>query len=275
MSIMKEHQNHGIPFLSFESFDKTGLTVNAFSTRAGGVSSGYFTSMNFKGTPGDAPSNIKENYRRMADALGVSVSQMVLTQQTHTTNLRRVGSDDAGCGLSRPLTWTDTDGLLTNAPGVMLVAFFADCVPLYFLDPVHKAIALSHSGWRGSVSRMGAVTVQKMAVEFGSRPQDLIAGIGPCICRKCYEVDEFVADKIREVFAEEEMKQFLFPGRADHYQLDLPAMNRLILETAGIPANQISDSGHCTCCEADRFFSHRASGGKRGNLCAFLMLNNT
>ena len=269
---MKENSRRGIPFLSFESFDQTGLTVNAFSTREGGVSSGYCASLNFRGTMDDDPENISENYRRMADALSVSVSQMVLTQQTHTTNLLRVGREEMGYGLTKPLPWTDVDGLVTNEPGVMLVAFFADCVPLYFLDPVHKAIALSHSGWRGSVCRMGEVTIKRMQKEFGSRPEDLLAGIGPCICRKCYEVDEFVAERIRESFSEEEMKDFLLPGRPEHYQLDLPRMNRLIMKQAGIPDDHISDSGHCTCCESDRFFSHRATNGKRGNLCAFLML---
>ncbi len=269
---MTEHIHHGVPYLSFDAFDQTGLTVNAFSTREGGVSSGDCSSMNFRGTVGDAPENIAENFRRMADALSVSVSQMVLTQQTHTTNLLRVGKEEMGYGLTQPLPWTDVDGLVTNEPGVMLVAFFADCVPLYFLDPVNKAIALSHSGWRGTVNRMAQVTIQRMQDEFGSRPEDLLAGIGPCICGNCYEVDEYVAGKIRETFSEDEIGYFLHPGRPEHYQLDLPRMNRLLMEQAGIPAGQISDSGHCTCCESERFFSHRASGGKRGNLCAFLMM---
>lgn len=269
---MNEHTIHGVPFLSFENFDRTGLTVNAFSTREGGVSTGYCSSMNFRGTVDDAPKNIAENFRRMADAMSVSVSQMVLTQQTHTTNILRVGKEEMGYGLTQPLPWTDVDGLVTNEPGVMLVAFFADCVPLYFLDPVNKAIALSHSGWRGTVNRMAQVTIRRMQDEFGSQPEDLLAGIGPCICGNCYEVDEFVAGKIRETFSKEETSCFLQPGRPEHYQLDLPRMNRLLMEQAGIPADHISDSGHCTCCESERFFSHRASGGKRGNLCAFLML---
>ena len=263
---------NGIPYLSFEAFDDTGLVINAFSTREGGVSTGYAASLNFGGTVNDPPENIAENFRRMAEALSVRPDQMVLTKQTHTTNLLRVGSKDAGKGITKPRTWEDIDGLLTNEPGVMLTATFADCVPLYFLDPVHRAIAVSHSGWRGSVARMGEVTVKRMAREFGTRPGDLLAGIGPCICRKCYEVDEMVADRIRDAFTEAEYSKFLFPGRIGHYQLDLKTMNRLILLCAGVPDEQIFDSGHCTCCESERFFSHRASGGKRGNLCAFLML---
>ena len=269
---MRDRIDNGIPYLSFESFDKTNLTVNAFSTRIGGVSSGYAASLNFGGTVNDAPENIAENYRRMAAALSVRPEQMVLTQQTHTTNLLRVGSDDAGKGITRPRPWTDIDGLLTDVPGVMLVATFADCVPLYFLDPVHQAIALSHSGWRGSVGKMGAVTVQRMQKEFGTNPSDLLAGIGPCICRSCYEVDDYVSEQIHEGFSDDDCSHFLFPGRPGHYQLDLKAMNRLILRQAGVPDAQISDSGLCTCCEPERFFSHRASNGKRGNLCAFLML---
>ena len=131
--------------------------------------------MNFSFTRGDDRDDVLENYRRMAAALGVDRERMVLTWQTHTTNVRRVTEEDEGKGIVRDRDYRDVDGLITDIPGITLVTFFADCVPLYFLDPVHKAIGLSHSGWRGTVKRMGQVTVDAMKEAFGTRPEDIIA----------------------------------------------------------------------------------------------------
>ena len=173
-----------VPYFSFPILENTGLVKQGFSTKMGGVSQGKYATMNFTFTRGDNPDHVKENYRRMAKALGVDVEKMVLSYQTHTTNVRLVTESDAGKGIFKEREYQDVDGLITNVPGITLVTFFADCVPLYFFDPVHKAIGLSHSGWRGTVNRMGAVTVKRMAEAFGSRAEDLIACIGPSICRK-------------------------------------------------------------------------------------------
>ncbi len=171
-----------MPYLSFPMLEKTGMVIQGFSTKLGGVSQGKFATLNFTFTRGDNPDHVMENYRRMAAVLGVDEKRMVLSYQTHTTNIRLVTEEDAGKGIVKERDYKDIDGLITNVPGITLVTFFADCVPLYFLDPVHKAIGLSHSGWRGTVSRMGAVTIDKMKDAYGTRAEDLLVCIGPSIC---------------------------------------------------------------------------------------------
>ena len=154
--------------------------------------------MNFSKTRGDNEDDVTENYRRMAAVLDVDMEKMVLSYQTHTTNIRPVTLEDAGKGVIRERDYQDIDGLITNVPGITLVTFYADCVPLYFLDPVHKAVGLSHSGWRGTVKRMGQKTVEAMQAEYGTRPEDVIACIGPSICASCFEVGEEVAEEFRK-----------------------------------------------------------------------------
>ena len=269
---MEIQEQKGVTYLQFPLLKKTGLVEHAFSTRKGGVSQGAYAQMNFAPREGDSLENVQENFRRMAAALGVEPGQMVLSHQTHTTNLRVVGPEDAGKGVTRPRDYTDVDGLLTQEPGLMLVTFYADCVPLYFLDPVHKAIGLSHSGWRGTAGGMGRETVERMAREFGSRPEELLACIGPSICRDCYEVSEDVAEAFQKAFPREEWPRILEAKGGGKYQLDLWEANRRILLRAGLRPEHIAVAGLCTCCHPDLLFSHRASGGKRGTLAAFLML---
>ena len=271
---MTIHDETDPPYLSFPHLDRTGLVTDAFSTRLGGVSEGCFSSLNFGWGTADARENICENFLRMAAALGTVPERMVTTKQTHTTNLRIVTEEDAGKGTLRERDYTDVDGLITDRPGLMLVTYFADCVPLYFLDPVKKVIALSHSGWRGTAAKMGAVTVHRMQSEFGCDPGEILAGIGPSICRDCYEVDDTVYRGFSESFAPEELAEMFTPGRPGKYQLDLWRANRLILEEAGLKHGNIAVSGLCTACHSSLLFSHRASGGRRGLMCAFLALKS-
>lgn len=267
---MKKVIKADIPGYIFEHFEKTGLVRQVFTTKGGGVSKGHLSSLNLGTQRGDDPDNVHENYRRVGAFLGVTPSDMILSAQTHTTNVIRVTGKDAGNGLTHKNAFSDVDGMITNEPGIVLVTSYADCVPLYFLDPVKKAIGLSHSGWRGTVGRMGLQTVRAMQREFGSKPENLLAGIGPCICRDCYEVSEDVAMAFEKEF--NDTKDILFPKGNDKYLLDLKKANEIILKEAGLKAENIVDSGLCTCCRSDEFFSHRATRGKRGNVCAFLGL---
>lgn len=260
------------PYLYFRHFAGTGLVRQAFSTRLGGVSEGCYASLNFGMLTRDRRENVLENYRRMAAALGTVPERMVLSHQGHTVNLRRVTEEDAGKGLTCPRDYENVDGFLTDVKDLTLVTFYADCVPLFFLDPVKRVIALSHSGWRGTAARMGRVTVERMHREFGCDPEDILAGIGPSICRDCYEVDETVYRGFAENFSEQERAAVFTPGRPGHYQLDLWLANRIVLEGAGIPAANIETAGLCTSCYRDLLFSHRATGGKRGLMCAFITL---
>ncbi len=272
MEAIEMREQRGVPYLQFPLLEETGLVTHAFSTRKGGVSEGNYAQMNFAERGGDTPENVRENFRRMASVLGVDPGQMVLSQQTHTTNLRVAARADAGKGLVRQRDYTDVDGLLTCEPGLMLVTFYADCVPLYFVDPVQKAIGLSHSGWRGTVGGMGRITVERMRQEFGSRPEDLLACIGPSICRDCYEVSEDVAEAFRQAFPKAEWPEILEEKGGGKYQLDLWAANRNLLLRSGLLPEHLAVAGLCTCCHPELLFSHRATGGERGTLAAFLML---
>lgn len=271
-TVLTVKENRGVTYLSFPILEDTGLVSHAFSTRLGGVSKGDFATMNFSFTRGDDRDDVLENYRRMAAALGVDRERMVLTWQTHTTNVRRVTEEDEGKGIVRDRDYRDVDGLITDIPGITLVTFFADCVPQYFLDPVHKAIGLSHSGWRGTVKRMGQVTVDAMKEAFGTRPEDIIACIGPSICGDCYEVGEEVADEFADAFHEKYHDVILLKKQNGKYQLDLWKANEIVLKEAGIKGDNLAVTNICTYCNPQLLFSHRRTAERRGNLCAFLSL---
>lgn len=270
---IKENKRGAVEYLTFPILEQTGLVRHLFSTREGGVSEGIYRSMNLSYTRGDEKEAVDENYRRIADVLGCSVEDFVCSDQTHTTNLRVVTREDRGKGVLYPKDYRDVDGLLTQEPGIVLATFYADCVPLYFVDTKRKAVALAHSGWRGTVARMGQCVVDRMGECFGTRPEDLVAAIGPSICQSCYEVSEDVADAFAEEFRGERQRDRILQAKGQgKYLLDLWAANELVLKEAGIPEKQIQVTDVCTCHNSEYLFSHRASQGRRGNLGAFLGL---
>lgn len=274
--VMREKQvrllsGEKLPLLQFPLLAQCACIAHGFTTRAGGVSGSEWSSLNLSFTRGDDKASVRENFRRVAEAFGVLPEQIVCSMQTHTTNVRRVGAADGGAGVTRSLPWTDVDGLITDEPGILLGTFFADCVPLYFADPVHRAIGLSHSGWRGTVSRMGEATLRAMADAFGSRPQDVLCAIGPSICQRCYEVSGDVAEQFAAAFPGAG-RELLYHTTGDKYQLNLWEANRRILLSAGVRPEHLQTTDLCTCCNPHNLFSHRATGGRRGNLGAFLML---
>lgn len=272
----KEHifdeMEGAVPYLSFPMFRDTGLVTDGFSTRLGGVSEGCFSSLNLSFDRGDDRAAVAENFRRMGEALGVRCEDMVLSQQTHTTNIRIVTDEDRGKGITRERDYTDIDGLITNVPGICLVTTYADCVPLYFLDPVKKVIALSHSGWRGTVGKIGKKTVELMHDNFGSDPDDILAAVGPSVCQDCYEVSADVTDRFREVFDRSVWDELFYEKSDGKYQLDLWKANEKTFLEAGIRKDHIAVTNVCTHCNSGLLYSHRAMGDKRGNLCAFLAL---
>lgn len=269
---MRLVEKNGVPYFVFENLENTGLVRHGFSTRLGGVSEGCLSSMNLSFTRGDDPEKVRENFRRMGMAIGFETKDLVLSDQTHTTNVRLVTEADRGKGFDRERDYTDVDGLITDTPGLMLVTIYADCVPLYFVDPVHKAVGLSHSGWKGTVHRIGKVTLERMKEAFGTRPEDVQAAIGPSICQDCYEVSEDVAQAFMDEFADQLDDRLVYRKGNGKYQLNLWNANERILLEAGIRPEHLSITNICTCCNHELLFSHRASHGQRGNLGAFLGL---
>lgn len=267
---MRVKENKGVTWLSYPAFEQFPDIIHAFSTRLGGVSQGIYSSMNLSFTRGDEDEAVYENYRRLAAAVGFCTEDIVTSDQTHTANVRVITEEDRGNGITKPRPYTDVDGMITNVPGLMLATFYADCVPLYFVDPVHHAIGLSHSGWRGTAAKIGAVTVEKMRAEYGTDPKDVYSAIGPSICQECYEVSEDVIVEFQKAFAEKYWDRLFYRKENGKYQLNLWEANRRIMLDAGIGEEHISMPGICTCCNPEFLFSHRASHGKRGNLGAFL-----
>ena len=261
-----------VPYLEFSLLRDSGIVNHGFSTRLGGVSEGCFSSMNLSFDRGDRPEAVQENFRRSGKAIGVECGDMVLSQQTHTTNVRLVTEEDRGKGIVRERDYTDVDGLITDVPGICLVTTYADCVPLYFADPVKKAIGLSHSGWRGTVGRIGQKTIEKMQQYFGSDPSDILAAIGPSVCMDCYEVSEDVILRFQKVFDKQNWGDLFYEKPGGKYQLNLWKANEIIFREAGILPEHMAVTNLCTHCNSSILYSHRAQGERRGNLCAFLAL---
>lgn len=270
---MQSRQKNGVEYLTFPILEKTSAVRHLFTTRLGGASQGIYSSMNLSYTRGDDKAAVDENYRRIASVLECDPADFVCADQTHTTNLRVVTQADRGKGVLYSKDYADVDGLLTQERGIVLATFYADCVPLYFVDVRHHAIGLAHSGWRGTVARMGQCVVERMRTEFGTMPEDLVAAIGPSICRECYEVSEDVAEAFAKEFCKaSQTEEILTAKGAGKYQLDLWKANEIVLVEAGISRKQIQVTDLCTCHNPEYLFSHRASQGKRGNLGAFLGL---
>ena len=226
-----------IPVLTFPLIRETGVAEGVFTTRLGGVSGQekgqeHLSSLNLSFTRGDRPENVRENFRRVADELGVTADRFVFTDQTHTDHVRVVTEADAGCGLTRERTYQDIDALVTDVPGLVLSVFVADCVPVAVVDPVRRAIGLAHSGWRGTAAGITEKMIRCMTAQYGSDPKDLVCAIGPSICRDCYEISEDVAEQFARAFAGHE-SEILTDKHNGHYQLDLWKANELVLRRAG------------------------------------------
>lgn len=266
--IFMEKEVNGVPYLAYPLLERSGIVRHGFSTRLGGVSKGCWSSMNISATRGDNPADIAENKRRIAGALGVRVEDFTYTYQTHTANVAVVEEKDRG------KQFMDTDGMVTDVPGICLVTFFADCVPLYFVDPVKKVIGLSHSGWRGTVHKIGKVTIEKMRDIYGCQPSDLLAAVGPSICQDCYEVSEDVVEQFRRHFRPAVWKELFYKKENGKYQLDLWRANELVFLESGVLPEHMVVTNLCTHCNPGLLFSHRSMGEKRGNLSAFLALRD-
>ena len=262
-----------LEYIQFPKLCECGCVEHIFSTRLGGVSTGCEGSMNLSFSKDRDPENVRRNFEILCGAVNIDTKDLVLSHQTHTNNVITVDEKDKGRGFSGP-SFSDVDGMVTNTVRTALVTQFADCTPLLFCDPVKRVIANSHAGWKGTASLIGKVTVDKMVNEFGCDPKDIIAGIGPCIGQCCYEVD----DPVYEAFIKTGvlgLEDVFLKKENGRYMLDLAEANRIILLCSGILPEHIDKTDICTCCNSDELHSHRATGGKRGNLAAVIQLKES
>lgn len=258
-------------FLAWDQFSAAGKVVHAFTTRLGGVSGEPYDTLNLAFHVGDKPENVLQNRRLACAALGIPPSDLVAGRQVHGDKINVVDLSHRGRGaLSEHDALPDVDALITCEVGVPLSSFYADCVPIFLLDPVRGAVGLAHAGWKGTVMRIGEKTVQAMAASFGSKPGDCLAGIAPSIGPCCYEVDQPVVSALMEKYSYWE--ELVEPKDSGRWRLNLWEANRRTLLDAGLNPKNVIVSGLCTSCRNDLFFSYRAQGGRAGRMASFIML---
>lgn len=265
------NKKNEIEYLTFNSFEKTNLVKHCFSTRKGGLSKGVYESMNLAFRE-ESRENVIKNYELICDAIGCDYKNVVFSDQVHEDRLYFVNEEDSGKGLLRESDIIGYDSLITDKKGLVLTTFYADCVPLFFLDTEKEVIALTHSGWKGTVKQIGSKTIDAMVKEYGCQKENIIAGIGPCIGGCCFEVDEPVVNEFLEKIPFS--KSFIFTNSKNKskFNIDLQGVNRQILINAGIDAEKIELANACTKCSPDMFFSHRHMGAERGSLAALMCL---
>jgi len=248
-----------------------GEVRHGFSTRKGGVSRGHLASLNLRGAipSGDDPAAVLENYRRFCGAVGTDVNAAVLSKQVHETTVRVCTAADAGKGLFSERDYT-ADALVTDIKNLPLTVFSADCGIILLHDPVHQAIGAVHAGWRGCAAGIVEKTVQTMTAAYGSDPAELLAAIGPCIGRCCFETDSDVPDAMRAALGAD--AEPYLEVRGPKWHVDLAGLNRQWLLKAGLSPEHIDTCGLCTACRPDLFWSHRKMGNARGAQIAMISL---
>ncbi|NLM83290.1 MAG: peptidoglycan editing factor PgeF [Clostridiales bacterium] len=241
---------------------------HAFTTRHGGISRGIFATLNLGRTLGDDPEALKENYARVSRALGLGTDRFVFTRQVHGDAVRPCTAADM-IAPDGDVPY-EADGLITNEINVPLVVSIADCVPILLCDPVRGAVGAVHAGWRGTVQDIAAKAVRRLVSEYGCRPEDIRAAIGPCISICCFETGGDVAQAVHALLGARAEEYIL--KRGDKYMVDLKGINARRLEDAGVLPENIDVSDLCTACRSDTFWSHRKTRGKRGGQAALIMM---
>lgn len=270
---MKIKQAGDIFYGRFSIFeDKAGFEA-AVSCRKGGSSPAPFDTLNMSFSAGDNPEHVRDNRKRFLQLLGIPSDQIISCHQVHGIHLEQVGAEYCGRGALDPDDALPAcDGLLTNESNVPLTMNFADCMPLVFYDPVRRAAALSHGGWRGTAGNIAGRTVKRMQEVFGSIPGNILAAEGPAIGPSCFEVGEDVQKAFVCLFQEEQQNCLFRNKGGGKYLFSLAEANRLLMIRAGIRPEHIELSDICTYTRDDLFYSHRHSGGRTGRHMTVVML---
>ena len=265
-----------LPMVESPLFQRETGIQHGFSTRKGGVSKEHLTSLNLSFSVEDARENVLENFRRIGERFGKTPEDFVLSKQSHETKVLKVGVKDRGKGITKDRDYEGIDALITDEKGIILSCFSADCVPILFYDPIHKAVGACHSGWRGTKGKILQNVVEEMRKHFYSNPAEILIAIGPSICKEQYVVSEDLALSFLEDYPDlgEDTASPIQRISKDKFQLDLWDLNRRIALDCGIKEEHISISGYCTMENPELFFSHRYSQGKRGLQGAFICLQD-
>jgi len=249
---------------------KSGTIVAGFSTRIGGLSSSPYATLNFGYHVGDDPEIVTQNRRRFGELIGIEPEKWIAGEQVHGNEVASVTQADAGKGaLDYSSTLSGIDGLLTDQTNSLLTACFADCTPLFFWSENTPAVGLAHAGWKGTVGEIAAVMTQRFFQDFGISAHDLKAAIGPSIGPCCYEVDDRVANRVKEISGIDDHDVLEMKDNS-RYMLNLQLLNKLILLKSGILAENIFTTTLCTSCHTELFFSHRKEGGPTGRMMGYI-----
>ncbi len=265
-----ERCNQGVPYLAADGMEADGGVAHGFSTRQGGVSQGMWAELNLGVNRGDDPDHVRENYRRFLAAVGAREGKLAMANQVHGTTVRVVTSAD----------WKDdpygkvnfeADGLMTATPGVALMVFTADCIPILLYDPVRRAIAAVHSGWRGTADGVVTRAVKRMEEVYGCDPRDILAAIGPGICPDCFETHEDVPNAMMANLGTQVLQHVQIKENGK-FSVDLKGICAMRLEQAGLDPARIAVCHECSSCLTEKYWSHRKVGNDRGSMAAVIQL---
>ena len=259
-----------IRYLMLEEFEEHGARAY-FTSRLGGVSTNGYSSLNMGLHTLDDNENVLTNRKYISDALNIDHNKLTAGEQVHGNQVYVVSQEDKGSGaLDYENSVKGVDALITDIKDLPLVSFYADCVPLFFLDPVQKVGGLAHAGWKGTVSKIAIKTLDKMTEQFNSSPEQCMIGIGPAISGVNYEVDDNLANKFRETF--DFHKEVCEKKKNGIYLLDLPKTNYMMLCKAGVRPENIINSSMCTYDLKEYFYSYRRDNGKTGRMASIFVL---
>ncbi|MCM3784416.1 peptidoglycan editing factor PgeF [Neobacillus mesonae] len=260
---------------------ESGLKVG-YTSRSGGVGKAPYGSLNCAFHVGDNPADVIANRNLIAQEIGIEPEAWTCGEQVHKSEIAIVTESDRGRGyVNRETAIQETDGLLTNVRGVLLTSFYADCVPLYFFDPVNEVVGLAHAGWKGTVQRIAERMIDRMEEHYGSKRSDILTAIGPSIGDCCYEVDDYVMSRVKVLYElvpgkdkydESAYNAVYTPAPEGKSMLDLKEVNRHIMMKAGILPDHIECTTWCTSCHPELFFSYRKEGGVTGRMASWIGL---
>lgn len=264
-----EHSQNGLVYTTAGLLSVPGA-VHGFSTRLGGVSQGHLASLNLGASRGDDPEAVRENYRRFLTAVGADPASFAVSHQVHGDTVRTVTAADRRDDPCLPVNY-DADGLMTDVPGLALVVFSADCIPVLLLDPVRRCAAAVHAGWRGTALGIAARAALRMREDYGCRPEHIRAAIGPGISPCCFLTRDDVPGALRDGLGSQ-AETCIRPAEDGRWHVDLKGANALWLRRAGLSPEHIALCPDCTACRTDRFWSHRVMGERRGSMAAIIQL---
>lgn len=265
-----EQVRDGVTFLAADGIAAAGGAAHGFSTRLGGVSGGMWASLNLGVSRGDDPDHVRENYRRFLAAIGAEGNVMALSHQVHGGTVRTVTTADLRDDPYQKADY-EADGLISALPGVTLLVFAADCIPILLYDPVRRVIAAVHAGWRGTAAGIVSNAVARMKAVYDCKPGDILAAVGPGICPQCFETHEDVPNAMTSALGTEVLNYIKIKPNGK-FTVDLKGINARRLRLAGLDPEHIAVCGECTSCLPERYWSHRRLGTNRGSMAAAIQL---